>query len=108
MPVVDAEKAALILSAALAGDVRLLRSLLQPCGDPAGDGLPDSNCRVTPLMAAAAAGHEAAIEVLLECGVDAARLDPRGRTAAYYARCSGHTHLAERLDTVVNKEQTIW
>jgi hypothetical protein len=29
------------------------------------------------------------------------------RSAAAYARAAGHPHLAERLDTVVDKEQTL-
>ena len=104
----DAEKAALILSAALAGDVRLLRSLLHPCGDPAWDGLRGSACCVTPLMAAAAGGHERVVALLLECGADPARRDAQGRSAARYARRAGHPHLAERLDIVVDQEQTLW
>jgi hypothetical protein len=106
---VDAEKAAAVLAAALAGDVGRLRALLPPCGDPAGDGAPAApGGRVTPLMAAAAAGREAVVELLLRCGADPARRDARGRTAAFYAREAGHHHLAERLDTVVDLEKTIW
>lgn len=101
----DAETAALVLAAALAGDMPMLQRLLPPSGAP--DVLP-GGYPVTPLMAAAAAGHEAAVELLLRCGGDAARRDPAGRTAAHYARRSGHHHLAERLDTVVDKEKTIW
>lgn len=101
----EAETAALVLAAALAGDLPTLERLLQPCGTE--DALP-GGYPVTPLMAAAAAGHEEAVVLLLRCGSDPARRDPHGRTAAYYARRSGHHHLAERLDTVVNKEQTIW
>jgi hypothetical protein len=108
---VNAEKAAAVFAAALAGDVERLRTLLPPCGDPAGDGAPAAAApggRVTPLMAAAAGGREAAVELLLRCGADPARRDGRGRTAAFYAREAGHHHLAERLDTVVDQEKTIW
>ena len=101
----EAETAALVLAAALAGDLPTLERLVQPsgCTDTLPGGYP-----VTPLMAAAAAGHEKAIALLLRCGCDAAQRDPHGRTAAFYARRSGHHHLAERLDTVVDKEKTIW
>jgi hypothetical protein len=106
MPI-DSEKAARLLAAALAGDVARIRDMLPRCGDPAEDGLPEQGSCVTPLMAAAAAGHERVVELLLECGADPARRDPNGRTAAFYARSAGHHHLAERLDTVVDKERTI-
>jgi ankyrin repeat protein len=59
-------------------------------------------------MAAAGGGHEAVVEALLERGADAAKRDAQGRSAAAHARAAGHAHLAERLDTVVNKDQTIW
>jgi hypothetical protein len=104
----QADKAAEMLSAALCGDIARLRELLPPTGDPAEDGplgVPDC---VTPLMAAAACGHEEVVEYLLQCGADPSRRDRRGRSAAYYARCNGHPHLAERLDTVVDKEKIIW
>lgn len=104
----DTEKAGRLLAAALSGDLETLRALLGRCGDPAQDGLQVGGAAVTPLMAAAAAGHEAAVALLLECGADPALRDLHGRTAAFYARNAGHHHLAERLDTVVTKEQTIW
>ncbi len=105
----DADKAMALLAAALAGDLARLRAMLPRCGDPAEDGIPSPDgASVTPLMAAAAAGHEAVVSFLLECGADPARRDPFGRTAAHYARTGGHHHLAERLDTVVDKERTIW
>jgi hypothetical protein len=105
----DADKAAALFAAVLAGDVGRLRALLPPCGDPAGDGAPAAAPGgVTPLMAAAAAGREAVVELLLRCGADPARRDARGRTAAFYAREAGHPHLAERPDTVVDLEKTLW
>jgi ankyrin repeat protein len=59
-------------------------------------------------MAAAAHGHEAVVELLLSRGADPALRDEHGRSAAAYARAAGHSHLAERLDTIVDKEKTIW
>ena len=91
----------------VAGNLERLRRLLPPAGDPAEDGAPDMPDGMTPLMAAAACGHEAVVELLLQTGADPARRDMRGRTAAAYARTSGHPHLAARLDTVVEKENTI-
>jgi hypothetical protein len=105
---IDAKKAAELLAAALVGDAEHLRSILPPCGDPAEDGLPCPGGCVTPLMAAASGGHEGVVSLLLECGADPSLRDPRGRSAAFYARAAGHHHLAERLDTVVDKDKTIW
>jgi ankyrin repeat protein len=62
---------------------------------------------MTPLMAAAAGGHETVVEVLLDCGADPSVRDKQGRSAAAHARAAGHLHLAERLDTVVDKEKTM-
>jgi Ankyrin repeats (3 copies) len=104
----NARKAAALFAAVRVGDVERLRALLPPCGDPAEDGMPAEPGGVTPLMAAAASGREAAAEVLLQCGADPTRRDARGRTAAFYARAAGHHHLAERLDTVVDQEKTLW
>jgi hypothetical protein len=101
------ERAGLLIAAALAGHEETLRNLLPACGDPAEDGLPIGGACVTPLMAAAVAGREAAVVLLLTCGADPARRDPQGRTAAWYARSAGHHHLAERLDTVVDKERML-
>jgi ankyrin repeat protein len=97
-----------LLDAARAGDLARVRTLLPPCGDPAADGVPDAPDGMTPLMEAAAGGHEAVVELLLRCGADAARRDARGRSAAWHARAAGHLLLAERLDGVVDKEKTIW
>jgi ankyrin repeat protein len=59
-------------------------------------------------MVAASAGHEAAVELLLERGSNPSRRDTQGRSAAAHARLAGHTHLATRLDGVVDQEQKIW
>jgi ankyrin repeat protein len=103
----DVNKAAELFAAALAGDARRLRMLLPPCGDLTEDGTLTTSGGVTPLMAAATSGREAVVELLLRCGADPSRRDARGRTAAFYAREAGHPHLAERLDTVVDKDATI-
>jgi ankyrin repeat protein len=97
-----------LLAAVVAGDVARLRTMLPPTGDPAEDGSPDMLRGVTPMMVAAAFGNEAMVELLLLHGADPARRDAKGRTAAAYARAAGHPHLAARLDTVVEKENTIW
>ena len=97
-----------LLAVVVAGDVARLRTMLPPAGDPAEDGPLDALRRVTPLMVAAAFGNEAMVEQLLLHGADPARRDAAGRTVAAYARATGHPHLAARLDTVVEKENTIW
>ena len=74
----DTELASRLLAAARAGDAALIRALVPCCGSPEEDGPPDAPGGITPLMAAAAAGHEAVVEVLLECGADAAKRDARG------------------------------
>ncbi len=104
----DTQLASRLLAAARAGDAALIRALVPCCGSPEEDGPPDAPGGVTPLMAAAAGGHEAVVEVLLACGADVARRDARGRRAAAYARAGGHPCLAKRLDTVVDKDETIW
>ena len=104
----DTELASRLLAAARAGDVAQVRALVPPAGSLEEDGPPDADGGVTPLMAAAAAGHEEVVEVLLACGADAAKSDARGRRAAAHARAGGHPCLAKRLDTVVDKDQTIW
>jgi hypothetical protein len=103
----DTELASRLLAAARAGDAPLIRALVPCCGSPEEDGPPDAPGGITPLMAAAAAGHEGVVEVLLECGADAAKRDARGRRAAAHARAGGHPCLAKRLDTVVDKDQTM-
>jgi hypothetical protein len=92
----------------VSGDEARLRTLLPPTGDPAEDALIDIPHRTTPLMLAAACGREAVIELLLQCGADPSKRDAAGRTAAAYARAAGHQHLGARLDTVVDKDKTIW
>ena len=104
----DTQLASRLLAAARVGDAAQVRALVPCAGIPEEDGAPDAPGGVTPLMAAAAGGHEAVVEVLLACGADAARCDARGRRAAAYARAAGHPCLAKRLDTVVDKDQTIW
>ena len=104
----DTELASRLLAAARAGDAALVRALVPCCGSPEEDGPPDAPGGITPLMAAAAGGHEAVIEALLACGANAAKRDVRGRRAAAYARAGGHPCLAKRLDTVVDKDETIW
>ena len=103
----DNDLASKLLAAARAGDAERVRALVPCAGNPEEDGPLDALGGVTPLMAAAAGGHEAVVEVLLACGADAARCDARGRRAAAYARAGGHPCLAKRLDTVVDKDQTM-
>ena len=102
----SAKRAADLLAAAKAGHVARVQALLPLSGTPVEDGLPAPGS-MTPLMAAAASGHKAVLELLLQHGADPARRDAQGRSAAAYARSAGYPHLAERLDTVVDKEQTL-
>ena len=48
------------------------------------------------------------VELLLNYGADPSLRDEQGRSAAAHARAAGHTHLAERLDTVIDQEKIIW
>ncbi len=98
-------RAAELMAAALCGDIARLRALLPVAGDVAAFAAPDGG--VTPMMAAASGGHEAALELLLQRGSNPARRDVRGRSAAAYARAAGHTHLAARLYGVVDQEKTL-
>ena len=97
-----------LLAVVVAGDVARLRTMLPPAGDPTEDRPLDTLHGVTPLMVAAAFGNEAMVERRLPHGADPARRDAAGRSVAAYARATGHPHLAARLDTVVEKENTIW
>jgi hypothetical protein len=105
---VDVARAVALFAAVQNGDVDGVRTLLPPCGDPVVDGPPAAPGGLTPLMIAAAGGHEAVVELLLRCGADPARRDARGRSAAFYARTAGYPALAKRLDIVVDQEKTIW
>ena len=98
------DRVAELLGAALCGDVARLRALLPEAGDLAAIEAPSG---VTPLMAAAAAGRADAVELLLQRGSNPARRDAEGRSAAAYARASGHSDLAARLDRVVDQERTM-
>lgn len=102
----DEHEAIALLAAAAIGDADRVTSMLPACGSPCIEG--PSGWPVTPLMAAAAGGHAAVVALLLRCGADPSRRDRHGRSAAHHARAAGHHHLAERLDTVVDKERTIW
>lgn len=104
----DTDLASKLLAAARAGDVERVRALVPCAGNPEEDGASDAPGGITPLMAAAAGGHEKVVELLLECGADASKRDAQGRSAAAHARIAGHPHLAERLDTIVDKEKTMW
>lgn len=104
----DTELASRLIAAARAGDAERVRALVPPAGNPEEDGPPGTPDGVTPLMAAAAAEHEGVVEALLERGADAAKRDARGRRAAAHPRSGGHPGLAKRLDTVVDKDETIW
>ena len=97
-----------LLAAAQTGDVKRVQGLVPCTRIPEEGGPPDAPHGGTPLMAAAAGGHEAVVEVLLACGADAAKRDMRGRRAAAHARAGGHPCLAKRLDTVVDEDETIW
>jgi ankyrin repeat protein len=101
----DASRAAELLSAAQRGDVAALGKLLPVAGDLTTFVGQDG---VTPLMLAAAGGHEPAVKLLLERGSSPARRDVEGRSAAAYARAAGHPHLAAQLDSIVDQEETLW
>ena len=90
-----------------AEDLTRIQALLPACAAADG-GAPDSLPEgLTRLLVAAACGREDLVEALLQQGADPARRDPAGHTAAGYARAAGHPHLAERLDTVIEKENTL-
>ena len=104
----DTDLASRLLAAARAGDVAQVRALVPCTGIPEEDGPPDAPGGITPLMAAAARGHEAVVVALLEPGADAARRDVKGRRAAAYARAGGQPCLAKGPDNVVDQDETIW
>lgn len=91
-----------LLAAAGCGDLVLLETLLPIEGDPTSFHGPNG---LTPLMVAASAGHEAVVELLMARGSNPAHRDEEGHSAAAYARRAGHTHLAARLDGVVDQDQ---
>jgi ankyrin repeat protein len=96
-----------LIAAIRAGDIAGLRARLSPAGNASDDcaaGLPNG---LTALMIAAACGHQEVVELLLQCGADPTRRDGHGRSAAAHARASGHPHLAEQLDIVVDQEKTM-
>ncbi|MDI3307016.1 MAG: ankyrin repeat domain-containing protein [Acetobacteraceae bacterium] len=97
-----------LLAHVASGNVERLRALLpaRALSDGVLDGALSDG--VTPLMLAAAFGHEPMVELLLQCGADPARRDCHGQSAAAYARHAGHTHLAERLGTIVDQEKVMW
>jgi ankyrin repeat protein len=96
-----------LLAAVVAGDVAQLQAMMADTCDAPEDGVHEPSHHITSLMIAAACGNEAVVGMLLQCGVDPACRDEKGRTAAAYARASGHPHLAVRLDTVVDQEKTM-
>jgi hypothetical protein len=104
----DVARAVDLCAAVQRGDVDRVRTLLPPYGDPVVDGPLVAPGGLTPLMIAAAGGHEAVVEMLLRCGADPARRDVQGRSAAFYARAAGYPDLAKRLDIVVDQEKKIW
>src|SRR4051794_18680227 len=105
---VDVRRAVDLFAAAERGDVELVWGMLPPYGDPVVDGPPAAPGGLTPLMIAAGRGPGAVVELLLRCGADPAQRDARGHSAAFYARTPGHPALADRVDTVVDQEKTIW
>ena len=100
------EQSVALLVAAATGNLAQVRSLVPMCGAACLDGPPGAPA--TPLMAAAAGGHAAVVEALLRRGADVPRRDQDGHSAAWFARAAGHHHLAERLDTVIDKDARIW
>lgn len=60
----DTELAPRLLAAAKAGDVAQVRAVVPSTGIPEEDGLPNAPDGITLLIAAAAAGHEAVVELL--------------------------------------------
>jgi hypothetical protein len=98
-----------LLAAARAGDIDGLRRLISGSEEPMALDLgPGAEARETPLMAAAAAGQQAAVAWLLEAGADPSRRDAQGRSAADLAREAGHAALASKLDLPTDQEKVVW
>lgn len=100
----DITRSTELVAAARSGDVSRLRALLPSAGNLSPITVEDG---ITPLMAAAACGHQEAVELLLERGSNPARRDHSGRTAAAYARDAGHTQLAAQLGALVDNEKVL-
>ena len=84
----------------------VLRQQLEPRAMEAAEG--DPREAPTALMAAASAGQQDAVALLLEHGADPALRDPAGRTAADLATEAGHSDLARRLATDAEAERMVW
>ena len=83
-------------AAAFNGNLGALRQLLLERGaDPSST---THSHGMTPLHLAAAGGHEAIVNVLLDAGSPATARDGRKRTPAAWARRRGHAELAARLE----------
>ncbi|MCO6416272.1 ankyrin repeat domain-containing protein [Siccirubricoccus sp. KC 17139] len=95
-----------VVLAARHGRVEVLRLLLQAGGVAQAEGDPDGP--PTALMAAAEAGQEEAVALLLEYGADPALRDRQGRTAADLAEAAGHHALRRRLATPAEAERVVW
>ena len=92
--------------AARHGHLAVLRLLLERGAMEAAEG--DPREAPTALMAAASAGQQDAVALLLEHGADPALRDPAGRTAADLATEAGHADLARRLSTDAEAERMVW
>ena len=82
-------------AAAAAGDVAKIRELLD-AGDVAAHVQEDTE-GTSALMHAAAGGHGAVIDVLLEYGAPWNAIDRRGRCAGNYALDAGHQEVVDKL-----------
>ncbi|MDN3565745.1 ankyrin repeat domain-containing protein [Paeniroseomonas aquatica] len=91
--------------AACHGHLAVLRLLLDRGAMGAAEG--DPREAPTALMAAAGAGQQEAVALLLEHGADPALRDPVGRTAADHATEAGHADLARRLATDAEAERIV-
>lgn len=91
--------------AARHGHLAVLRLLLERGAMEAAEG--DAQAAPTALMAAAGAGQQDAVALLLEHGADPALRDAAGRTAADHATEAGHGDLARRLGTDAAAERIL-